>query len=376
MMGHQLAVKGPDGLTPETGQWLQWQYTQKDDSISSNIPNAKATAVSQENQQSLINFIKNAYKTGKYNPEDGTLYKEMPKEDGLNIIKNPPSSKHPSSLDNEAGDNINTGKVIYSKHYNGFLDALAQFYSPISTDPKGDSLVGNKNGGSGNSNSDGPVCGWPTNADDLVISGQEEPGRSSDFSLIKAELYKGLYDKASKLMYHPYQCNICNIYEGGEWLEIVKELGENIDKQGTKYDNNGSVTASAAGVECTMRTDCSGYVTGCLAIYNAIENGGGNSVYASDLTSDAFKEGGEGIPDGVKSHFTYSSSLPSEPGSILVRWANPKNHNATDKFGNNTEHVEIQGEHGIWSGGGASDGRMMGKMDSGGTTCHFGWSFK
>ena len=46
------------------------------------------------------------------------------------------------------------------------------------------------------------MAGWPSNENvALVTSGATD---NSDNSIIKASLYTDLYDKASRLMYHPY----------------------------------------------------------------------------------------------------------------------------------------------------------------------------
>lgn len=374
MLGHQLVLNGPDGNTEYNGGWLNWKDVKKDDSISSNQPNKTNVAISQTNQKSLIDFIRKAYSEGEYNPQDGNLYDNEPKGKGLSIIKSPTAQSTPSSL-NDAGDGISTGEIIYAHHYNDLLDCISEFHSPVSEDPKGDSLTGNKNGNEGGNNAkeEGPVAGWPISADDLVISGNSEVGKNSDLSLIKADLYKRLYDKASKLMYHPYQCNICNIYEGGDWLEIVKDVGMACYNNKITYDNfHGASVSTANGYNVSLqRCDCSGYVGACLAVFNAVETDGGTTITGYAGTSEAYLENGDGIPKDLKKYFEFSSSLPSEPGSILVRWAK----GGTDPFGNKTEHVEIRGENGIWSGGG-SGGLMMGKIDTGGTTCDFGWKYK
>lgn len=378
MLGHQLVLYGPDGKTKYNGGWLNWKNVKKGDSISSNQPNTTKVAISQVNQQDLINFIRNAYKEGRYNPQKGNLYENESKGKGLNIITNPAAQSAPSSL-SSAESGASTGKIIYAHHYNDLLDCISDFHAPISEDPKGDSLIGNKNGNDGGNNAkqDGPVVGWPISADDLVISGNSEVGKNSDLSLIKADLYKGLYDKASKLMYHPYQCNMCNVYEGGDWLEIVKDIGTACYNYGIVYNNHaGGPVDTAKGYHVTLsRFDCSGYVGACLAVFNAVENGSSSTnISGYGGTSDAYLEDGSGIPASLKKYFSFSGSLPSKPGSILVRWAK----SGVDPFGNRTEHVEIRGENGIWSGGGRggpSGNLMMGKMDTGGTTCNFGWEY-
>lgn len=369
MQGKQLAVAGHD---ESHSGWKKWKdlTSGKDGTIICSKDGLSAT-----NQTDLINFIRDVYKTGVYNPEKGNMFDEVPKN--LSHVYDSPSSKSvPGSL-KVAEEGVSSDAVIYAKHYNNFLEALASSQTnPISVDSKGEPLKDkNKNPINNNATESGPVAGWWTNADPIVVSGQKYP--NSDLSLIKADLYKSLYEKASKLMYHPHQCCICNVYEGGDWLEIVKDIGTACYDYGIVYNNNaGGAVDTAKGYHVTLsRFDCSGYVGACLAVFNAVENDSSSTnISGYGGTSDAYLEDGSGIPSSLKKYFSFSSSLPSKPGSILVRWAK----SGVDPFGNRTEHVEIRGENGIWSGGGRggpSGNLMMGKMDTGGTTCNFGWEY-
>ena len=72
----------------------------------------------------------------------------------------------------------------------------------MSQDPRGQELkINGKDPTTNNAKENGPVAGWPGDATALVTSGQTD---YSDNSLIKASLYRDLYEAASKLMYHPY----------------------------------------------------------------------------------------------------------------------------------------------------------------------------
>jgi hypothetical protein len=96
---------------------------------------------------------------------------------------------------------------------------------------------------SNNATSNGPIVGMagsgtlespPMSARTSYID-EAAAGKVTDKSLITADLWQNLAKRASKLMYHPYQCNICNVYEGGEFPEVVRELGTVIQEKKIGY---------------------------------------------------------------------------------------------------------------------------------------------
>ena len=363
MQGHQLAIEGADGNGSNYPKgWQQWK-----DLIGESDNNGEPSTIqtsntlSAQSQLDLINYIKAAYSEGKHNPEDGTLDLDKVKiADGLTIDTTPTKSTNETTLP-QADDNVSSNNIIYAYHYNNLLQPLRGSYPPVSQDPRGQELkINGKDPTTNNAKENGPVAGWPGNTTALVTSGQTD---YSDNSLIKASLYRDLYEAASKLMYHPYQCNTCNVYEGGQWIEIVEELGRTLYENNVLYDQNGSWSATIGGIHETNRTDCSGFVNGCVNIFNATLTTG---VVNNRLTGSSDKYlSRENLPEAVRSYFApYSPSLPTKKGSIVVR------HDGQE--GNATSHVEVYGQ---WSGGGnGGTGTLMMRQLSG-SSCDAGLEY-
>lgn len=355
MQGHQLAIKGPDGNGSNyPNSWKRWKNfigysdgTGTPSSIgNSNAPNNDSLTA--QSQLDLINYIKAVYDEGTYNPNNGLGYEKL-KASGLSLVEDGVSIGS-TNLDN-AKNNVASNFVIYDYHYNDLLEPLLGSDSPIKSDPKGQSI-------SNNASDSGPVAGWTAQPTALVTSGQTD---NSENSLIKASLYRDLYEKASHLMYHPYQCNECNIYEGGQWLEIVEELGVALDKADIRYSWTNSWTATVGGITETNRTDCSGFVNGCVNIFNATLTGelGGLTGNSDQYTNR------DSLPPAVQKYFApYSSSLPRKKGSIVVR------HGGQE--GSATSHVEVYAQ---WSGGGSGGegSHMMHRIS--GSSCDAGLEY-
>jgi len=71
-------------------------------------------------------------------------------------------------------------------------------------------------------------------------------------------------------MYHPYQCNVCNIYESsGNWLGIVAEVWSNLkqDNPNVQYNQGAYCEMRAGGNKISARQDCSGMVSAALTLY-------------------------------------------------------------------------------------------------------------
>lgn len=355
MRGAQLAGQAPgtptDGKsTGETKKgtypdgWKTWKNITKDSSyIAAPANSGLTTYLSAENHNDLINFIKDTYSEGKFNCQDGTL------TESLNTF----SSKNKGKLQMESafstasacpttltGNTVTSNTIMSPSHYNNFTGSLyigGENKSPITQDAKGDKVTGNPSEA-------GPVAGKPISDTTPAKSQSDFP--KDDSSLIKADMYKDLYDQASKLLYHPYQCNICNIYEGGEWLEICDDIAKDLQSRNVQYTYSGQTTsteAARAGITVTnMRQDCSGYVSACLDVMKAIETGGGPTVACSNLTSHAFQGSWPSGYSVLEKYFTYKGG--GNPGAIWVRIAQ----------GDDGGHIEIQGESGKYSGGGLS----------------------
>lgn len=369
MRGAQLAGQAPgtptDGKsTGETKKgtypdgWKTWKNITKDSSyIAAPANSGLTTYLSAQNHNDLINFIKDTYSEGKFNCQDGTLTESLntfsSKNNGKIQMESAFStaSACPATL---TGNTVSSNIIISPSHYNNFTGSLyigGENKSPVTQDAKGDPVTGNPSVA-------GPVAGKPISDTTPAKSQSDFPNDNS--SLIKADMYKDLYDQASKLLYHPYQCNICNIYEGGEWLEICDEMARDIASRNVMYWS-GQIDATGGGITVRgLRTDCSGFVCACLSAFQASLNGQ-SETGTPNLTSFAFDTGvWPSEYAGISEYFTLGSS-PGNPGAVWVR------KGEYDGNGNLTRdgHIEIQGEVGKYSGGGPKGKPMMSAVGTG-----------
>jgi len=147
-------------------------------------------------------------------------------------------------------------------------------------------------------------------------------------------------------MYHPYQCDICNIYEGGKWLEIVDEMWRNLKADAPSpngwiyYEHPGSqlyTTMRAGGGEVYARLDCSGCVSAAITLYSIACGKGANTACGGTYSSFSM---GSDWSDPPNLGFTwFDGDGPWLPGDIQVCIAH---------------HVQIVDENGnaAYSGGG------------------------
>lgn len=349
MQGNQLAINGPNGegcSYPKT--WMQWKdiksYSEDNGKLSIIHDNSTLSA---ESQKSLVNYIDAVYSEGVKNPNSGLDLGSV-QGGGLSLEPDgvPLSSTNIAAAivddikeksiqtDDINEKSIQTDSIIFAHHYNDLLQPLINDnYSPVSSDPSGKPVSNNCG--------PGPVAGWPSSENvALVTSGQSD---TSDNSLIKAELYRNLYDKASRLLYHPYQCNECNVYQGGDWLEVCKQvkiaLADYISAHGfddgpkesstAKYSQKaGCDNLNACGVTFDMgRRDCSGYVGSCVYVYGMTQSADVDASFCSWTTNEGFYED---IMTGLG--FTYKPA-----GSDIL---------AGDIKLNIVNHVEVAAEDG------------------------------
>lgn len=174
--------------------------------------------------------------------------------------------------DYDNGGLITSNSIIHKEHYNGFLNQLANNSGNVvkqSDLPNGDKIRIPSNGNGG---------------PQVAISGKtisesggiENKNGGMDGSLITAKAYVDLAKQASKLLYHPFQCNICNVCEGGKFGEIVRELGTNLSSKSLKYSwfETTSFSEDVCGIKANgkrIRQDCSGFVGACISIYGMSE---------------------------------------------------------------------------------------------------------
>lgn len=330
MQGHQLAINGPDGKREEknNGDWVQWKNIKSSEStIQTN------STLSAQSQKDLINFIIATYSEGEKCPEKNNIFEDWANKGKITVDMKTTSNTSATSLveakkDIEKGGEIQgisstfDGSIIHASHYNNLLEPLINFYQPVTADPNGEPLQN-----SNNATKPGPVAGWPGSKTVMVTSGQSD---QSEKSLIKASLYneEGLYAKASKLMYHPYQCNVCNIYEGGEWLEIVDEMWKNLKKDAPPdtgwiyFEHSGTqgYTIMHAGEgKVNARLDCSGCVSAAITLYSIAVGQGANTACQGSYTTHRM---GSDWSDPPKLGFTwFDGDGPWQAGDIQVSLA-------------------------------------------------------
>lgn len=347
MLGYQLAGTAPDKKNDYPTTWKdQWQKL-KDKTIQGDGSSEKTPkTLTAKSQQDLIQFIIDTYTEGKINCASDNGYfnkKDCKSLDTLTNIEN--FVQYDCRADvNDA--TANERDIIETKHFNNFLKLLSGSFSPVDKDGRGDSL---ENPNSTNDNA--PVVGWYgdgtytyVNNDKIVeqISAREND-HSSDKSLIKGSLWESLRERASKLMYHPYQCNICNIYEGGQFGEVVRELGGYLIQHNPEYSwtQSTALSDSILGINnIKFRQDCSGFVSACVGIYAALLGKNEGKYYSCDQVSGNFKTLDSGALDAMNVKDEFVDKLNAPAGCIGMIFA-------TDG------HVEASDDTGaIWSGGG------------------------
>lgn len=308
-------------------EWKNWETIQFDDTIQTT---GKLTATSQND---LINYIKAAWDEGNINASKiADSIKDWNDKHPGGINGNKPSIETLKSFNDTGITKAKAAQeqVIHDYHYNNLCNVLAEEVSAETSDLKGDPT--------GNPQTSGPRVGEAsdrqTNYEDRMVHSQED--------LIKATYYNTLYEKASKLMYHPYQCNYCNIYEGGGFGEIVRELGSAIMENNPIYSWNKrtSLEKSVAGVSgITFRQDCSGFVGACLSVYSVAS--GITNAFNGDQCASVQYETTAGLNQyGVAGQFTQSSSGSGCKGMIFA----------------DSNHVEASDDKGVvWSGGGSGE---------------------
>lgn len=338
-MGKQLVYDNQDLLdaSGDITSWTSWENLIKGDTIQ------QANGLSKQTQDSLINYIKSAYSAGEFNGEDGSLQQsisEFSEKKTLNNIEiDSTVEKLPDLVKNNTVESNIT--IVAPSHYNNFLYALTlQEYDPVTQDLKGNAI--------NNGVSAGPTCSKP--AGEIVPVAQSgvlgSPYDSSDESLIKASMYNTLAERAKRLLFHPHQCDNCNIQEGGQFGEVVRELGKAIAAEDPPYSQGDwyNLRASVLGVSgIRFRQDCSGFVSACVAVLMSIQTG---RAYSScDEVSGNFMESGSAIASmGATEYF-----IPAN-----------QEHSCESMIFASSGHVEASDENGmIWSGGGGTDGAHM-----------------
>lgn len=336
-MGKQLVYDNQDLLNTNGDiiSWLSWEDIVKGETIIQSTNGLSTTT-----QHSLINYIKAAYGAGEYNGEDGSLQESIQefsnKKLANNIEVDASVEKLPSTVTNNTVETNIT--IVAPSHYNNFLYALtAQEYDPVRQDLKGNAV--------NNGVSAGPMCSKPAN--EIVPVAQSgvlgSPYDSSDESLIKASMYITLAERAKKLLFHPHQCNNCNIQEGGQFGEIVRELGSAIANEdpGYSWTKWHTLSTSVMGVgNIRFRQDCSGFISACVAVLMSVQTG--RSYSTCDEVSGDFMQSGKALASmGATEYFTPANQEHSCESMIFA----------------SSSHVEASDDQGkIWSGGGAGEG--------------------
>lgn len=318
--------------------WTSWKdivgkSDLKDSNKEEDIIYRKITA---DIQNDLIAYIQAAWEEGDVNlSQIATNVKEWNNKHPNGVNGHIPSAGSTKSYEST---NVANAKmdghdgVIYNYHYNRLGNILGESTSGITSDLKGDIVTGNP--------TEAPVVGSFTDRD------IEDNKLVKKDDLIYASQYRKLYERASKLMYHPYQCNICNIYEGGEWLEIVKEtkkaLAKYISDNGFTAGDKMSDTSQyswVSGADITVqginahmgRRDCSGFVGTCLYIYGKASDIDVNPALCSWSTAYGFDDNtmeklgftpkavSEGVKKGdIKLNRTTHVEIAAEDGGTIV----------------------------------------------------------
>lgn len=325
----------------EITSWTQWK-----DLISgtNGTTICSSSGLTAKSQTDLVNYIITAYSEGTRNPMSGNMFeedaiKEKDKVPNYETLKTIDYNFPESSDKTNATKGVSKDAVIKASHYNAFLNQLATDNGNVVTSsdlPNSDKISNFTQAELG------PQIGIQKDNTDSKLS-EVSNDHSKDSSIITAQIYIDLANQASKLLYHPFQCNICNVCEGGKFGEIVKELGSAIQKEGwiyswTKYGDISGPIAGNNGPFNGIRQDCSGFVSACVAIY-AMSVGETKSYASCNQTSAQFTDGS----------FEYNN---------LFKAAGAGDHANTIYADHNSKskHVEASDETGmVWSGGGSGN---------------------
>lgn len=239
--------------------WEQWKNLISGKEGTTIQSSAGLTATSQID---LADFIIAGYAEGTHNILDPQFLKTEEEQKQLERVKNPPPGNSSPTYTTEcqtdmdsAKDGVVSNEIIYAHHYNDFLKALlGTKTSSVTQDTvNADQTVSNDL-------TSGIIIGQAADIDGKTVKKDD---------LIFAKQYIELAENASSLLYHPYQCNICNICEGSDWMETVVATYEAIAAQNPSYyPETTSVTISVNGLRFNLRPDCSGAVAACLFAYD------------------------------------------------------------------------------------------------------------
>lgn len=327
----------------------KWQNWENITSGENGTTICSDNGLSASSQLQLVDYIKTAYGEGKFNPKDNNMFQKdqiKNKDKIANFNKLSTMNYNFSNSDagivskdyETPGQQIQSNSIIHKEHYNGFLNQLAANNGNVVTSndlPNNDKV-------SITSAEAGPQLALQQSGATVLKSVKGDSGNNTgDGDLITAQIYIDLAKQAKKLLYHPFQCNVCNVCEGGKFGEIVRELGTAIAAAGWGYSQKGSagtISGTFGGVQgsFSLRRDCSGFVGACVSIYAKAEGKDINWVSCNSAqyvngTFDGVSLFTEGPGDGSSTIFGYHEDTPE----------------------GNKGHVEATDENGnLWSGGG------------------------
>ena len=247
--------------------WYQWSnFIGEGDNATTICSSEGLTA---QSQIDFVTFITNTFNEGEINVGNMSKFLGSPEaEKQISRRKGtaPPASGAPlyvtpnmkdATIDQQTGDTITKNSVIYHQHYNALTSPLnGNDYNAVSKDSLNKTSITNIP-------SSGKVAGF----------GGEQSSKAKGDQILAAD-YVDLAKKAKSLLYHPYQCNLCNICEGSEWLEVVKATWEALRTQGegkliyfTHEGSQGYINLQVNGESCHTRLDCSGTVGAAIYFY-------------------------------------------------------------------------------------------------------------
>lgn len=345
MLGKQLVSKDPVTFS-ENGKSVTHNKSQTYPTEWEKLKEAKTDVtiaaetngiLTVQNYNSLLDYIKAAWNEGAVNCNNmkESIAEWQSKHSSNNAqltILNPSCIAYPDDSNARANyDEQGRGETIKPIHYNFPYSILNNNIEAVTQNPRGENIS--------NDASSGPQAGTISTTNGYTAA----VVKSND--LIKGEYYKELYDQAKKLQYHPYQCNYCNIFEGGEWNEIVEAVGTACSSEGLIYSwNKYTGVETDFGYTGTFRQDCSGFVNACVNLFNKVLTGSPGFLTGN---SEAYKSRAN-LPEAVQPYFEDYSGNATTKGSIVLRYCG-----ATNECGANlTTHVEIYNQ---WSGGGNGD---------------------
>lgn len=262
----------------------KWQNWENITSGENGTTICSDNGLSASSQLQLVDYIKTAYGEGKFNPKDNNMFQKdqiKNKDKIANFNKLSTMNYNFSNSDagivskdyETPGQQIQSNSIIHKEHYNGFLNQLAANNGNVVTSndlPNNDKV-------SITSAEAGPQLALQQSGATVLKSVKGDSGNNTgDGDLITAQIYVDLAKQASKLLYHPFQCNVCNVCEGGKFGEIVRELGTNLSSKGLIYSwfKTTSFSEDVCGIKAngnSIRQDCSGFVGACISIYGMSE---------------------------------------------------------------------------------------------------------